>query len=266
MPATNHSVDRALEVLRLVARERRSVRFTEILTATGIPKATLHALLGSLDAAAFLSRSADGYQIGFAAFEVGTAMPVPASLRDAVAPVLDRLVAATGESCHLGILVDGDVVYLDRRDSDHGLRFASRIGQRLPAYSTALGKAMLALLDDADVVARYPARMTRLTPATIASRSQLIGSLPEYRNLGYALESGESTPGVCCIGMAVEVPNGPLGVSITVPAQRATVEELPRYVPALTDALTRIRQLAEVSDWFHAGSGDFVAPARAMTS
>ncbi len=259
MASTNHSADRALQVLQLVARLRRPVRFTELVDATEIPKATLHGLLGSLEESRFLEKTPAGYQIGMSAFEVGAAMPVPSSLRDAVAPVLDRLAAATGEACHLGMLVGTEVVYLDRRDSGEGLRFTSRIGQRLPAHATGLGKAMLALLDDNVLSSQYPARLTRVTGQTLTTRARLLEIVREVRSRGYALESEESSPGVCCIGVAVDGPEGPLGLSITVPVQRSTVEQLPRFLPELSEAAERIGEVARVSRWHgidlqHAGS------------
>jgi IclR family acetate operon transcriptional repressor len=249
MTVTNHSVDRALSVLRLVAAAGRPLRFTELVDLTGIPKATLHGLLGSLEKARFLSRTQTGYQVGIAAFEVGTAMPVASSLRDAVAPVLDSLSAETKESCHLGVLVGTDVVYLDRRDTGEGLRFASRVGQRLPAHATALGKAMLASLDDVELAKRYPARLSRVTPRTIATRADLLEILAEVRSRGYAVESEESTPGIRCIGMPVVAPDAILGVSVTVPVQRASEAQLLDFLPVLTVASTRIQEITGARHW-----------------
>jgi DNA-binding IclR family transcriptional regulator len=247
---TNNSVDRALVVLQFVARVRRPVKFTELVTATSIPKSTLHTLLASLESARFLSRSTAGYEVGIGAFEVGTAMPVASSLRAAVAPILDSLAAATGEACHFGMLVGTEVVYLDRRDTGEGLRFASRIGQRLPAHATGLGKAMLALLPDEELRSRYPERLAAVTSQTLTTRERLFEIVTLVRSAGYAIETEESTPGVCCIGMAVETAEGPLGVSITVPVQRATVDQLPRFQPDLASAITRIGEVARASRWF----------------
>lgn len=249
MVATNNSVDRALHVLRLVAAAQRAMRFTELVELTRIPKATLHGLLGSLEAAQFLSRTSAGYQVGMTAFEVGTSMPVASSLRDAVAPVLDSLAAETRESCHFGVLVGTEVVYLDRRDTGEGLRFASRVGQRLPAHATALGKAMLSSLDDVELVKRYPPRLTQVTPQTISTRARLLEVLAEVRGLGYALESEESTPGIRCIGRPITAPDGLLGLSITVPVQRASGGELLGFLPVLTDATRRIQEIAHTRHW-----------------
>jgi DNA-binding IclR family transcriptional regulator len=87
---TNNSVDRALGLLLLLAGARRPVRFAEMQAQCEIPKGTLH-WLASLEAADFVRRSAQGYEIGMAAFEVGAAVRAPASLRAAASPLLDDL-------------------------------------------------------------------------------------------------------------------------------------------------------------------------------
>ena len=71
-------------------RARRPLRFGDIQAQSGIPKGTLPSLLASLESAEFARRSAEGYEIGLAACEVGTAVRVPPSLRAAVAPLLDE--------------------------------------------------------------------------------------------------------------------------------------------------------------------------------
>jgi DNA-binding IclR family transcriptional regulator len=248
--ASNRSVDRALALLRQVASAGRPVRFADLLVSTGIPKATLHGLLASLEAAQFLQRTSDGYQVGIGAFEVGTAMPVPTSLRDAAAPWLDQLSEATRESCHFGLLDGGDVVYVDRRDSPgDGLRFTVRVGQRLPAYGTSLGKAMLAELDDDQVTRLYPRDLPPITERTLPTRARLLRELREVRAHGYAVESGESTPGVRCIGLAATTPHGIVGLSVTVPVHRAPADQLTTYLPVLREAIAGVRDGAVAGHW-----------------
>ena len=244
----SRSVDRALWLLRLIADQQRPVRFAELQERSAIPKGSLHGLLASLEDARFLSRTSDGYVVGIAAFEVGTAMPTASSLRQAAAPHLDRLAEMTREACHFGLFVDGDVVYVDRRDAgEHGLRFTVRIGQRLPAYGTGLGKAMLALLPADHVSALYPARLAPVTDRTIRSRKALLETLQVIRATGHAVEVEESTPGVCCIGMATVVDGEVIGMSVSVPVSRATRDELTAYAPALRAALDR------AADWLQRG-------------
>jgi IclR family transcriptional regulator, acetate operon repressor len=252
---TNNSVDRALGLLRLLARARRPVRFAEIQAQSGVPKGTLHSLLASLEAADFTRRSAQGYEIGIAAFEVGTAVRAPASLRGAASPLLDELMPL-GEACHFGMLDGGDVVYLDRRDySQDQLHYSSRIGGRKPAYATALGKAMLALQTDEEIESLYPSELTALTPQTLTSRAALLTVLAGVRESKYATESEESTPGVCCIGVAGRIRDTIYGLSITVPVVRTQAPDLAaKFLPVLNAILGRLDTSLTTAEWFEPGA------------
>ncbi|MGZ4555691.1 MAG: IclR family transcriptional regulator [Mycobacteriaceae bacterium] len=261
MVATNNSVDKAISLLRLLAASNRSLRFTDLQAQSGIAKGTLHSLLASLEKADFVSRSAAGYEIGVGAFEVGTAVRAPSSLRTAAAPLLDHLFEEHGEACHFGMLYQGDVVYLDRRDSSHALRYASRVGTRKPAYATALGKAMLGLQPDSAVQELYPARLPALTATTLTRRSALVDSLNAVRANGYATESEESTPGVCCIGVAGRTNDLVYGLSITVPVQRARLEDLPKFLPSLKDTIVKLERALKATDYFDSAGLEIRPPA-----
>jgi DNA-binding IclR family transcriptional regulator len=252
--ATNNSVDRALGLLRTLARARRPVRFAELQAVSGIPKGTLHSLLASLEASDFIRRTTEGYEIGVAAFEVGTAVSAPASLRGAAAPLLDEL-QPLGEACHLGMLDGGDVLYLDRRDyAQEALRYTVRIGSRKPAYATALGKAMLACKSDAELKSLYPAPLTAVTPRTIASLAELLVVIDRIRSSNYATESEESTPGVCCIGVAGRTGELIYGMSFTVPVVRMQEADLaPKFLPVLSAVLSRLGTSLTMAEWFEPG-------------
>jgi DNA-binding IclR family transcriptional regulator len=251
---TNNSVDRALGLLLLLAGAGRPVRFAEMQAQCAIPKGTLHSLLASLEAADFVRRSAQGYEIGMTAFAVGTAVRAPASLRAAASPLLDDL-RPLEEACHFGLLDGGDVVYLDRRDySRDALHYTLRVGSRKPAYATALGKAMLAQRTDAEVESLYPSQLTALTPRTLASRAELLALLATTRADGYASESEESTPGVCCIGVAGRARDLIYGLSITVPVARAQPADLERkFLPALKTTLGRLDSCLATAEWLQPG-------------
>lgn len=246
----NNSVNKAIGLLQLLAGAPRPLRFTDIQAQSGIPKGTLHSLLASLEESDFVARSVAGYEIGLGAFQVGTAVRVPASLRNAASPLLDRLFEEYAESCHFGMLHEGDVVYIDRRDSSHALRYASKIGTRKPAYATALGKAMLAEHQDGYVEKLYSEKLPALTPNTITSRAEILEVLGRVRRDGYAIENEESTPGVCCIGVAGRRNNLVYGVSITVPVQRAGLDDLPKFFPSLKRTISMLDRTLETTEYF----------------
>lgn len=248
-PGGSRTVHRAVELLKVLARSPQPLRFAELERAMGIPKGSLHALLTSLVDTGMVERSKDGFHLGIAAFEMGTSVPFVTSAREAASQPLDDLHAQTGEACHFGSLSGGDVLYLDRRDSIHSLRFVAYVGARKPAYGTALGKAMLSLLEDKAISELYPVKLPSLTPNTLPTLARLIDELTEWRQRGYAIEHEESTAGVSCIGVAFRSGPSVYGLSITAPSQRVSLTELQAMQPALTDALKRIESVLAVSNW-----------------
>jgi IclR family transcriptional regulator, acetate operon repressor len=245
----SRTVDRALALLVLISRAKRPLRFSDVQRQTGIPKGTLHGLVRSLVAGGFLQSTSAGLSVGLTAFEVGTTVPLVRSARSIADPALDALTAATRESSHFGTLLEGDVLYLNRRAASYDLLSISRIGHRKRAYGTALGKAMLARLDDDEITALYPSDLERLTPNTIPTRDQLLADLGACRRRGYASECQESTVGVRCIGMAVNVDERLFGLSLTAPVQRVSAKELDDMQPLLASAVEQVERMMRVSAW-----------------
>lgn len=254
--STNNAVDKAMRLLRILAAASHPLRFTDLRELSGLPKATLHSILASLEAAEFVRRGPRGYEVGLGAFEVGTSVPVSSSMREAAAPFLDGLFETHDEACHLGLLRGGDVMYIDRRDSTHELRYTSRAGTTKPAYSTALGKAMLAAHSDDEVRELYPTRLPALTPATVKTRTELLRVLDAVRATGYATEAEESTPGVRCIGVGRRSGSLTYGVSVTVPVQRAELVDLPTYLPALETCISGLEPALKATQWFGQTAND----------
>lgn len=249
---TNRSVDRALALVKLVATSSQPVRFVDLEQQSGLPKATLHQLIGSLLSAGWLSRDSDNgwLSIGLGAFEIGTRFPVQQNLREVAAPMLADLLAEFNETIHFGMLTEGDVVYIDRAVSTQTVRYAAPLGTRLPAYATGLGKAMLSSLPDEDVREFYPDGLHAITEHTITSLDDLIVELQATRDRGFALEDQESTPGVRCIGVLVPIQSRVLAMSMAIPVIRVTVNDLIAMAPRLQEAAATIADRLAVFDWF----------------
>lgn len=249
---TNRSVDRALALMHMIAISPMPLRFAELEQKTGLAKASLHQLLGSLLAAGWLTRdSAGGWlAVGMRAFEIGTKFPVQQTLRQVSAPILAELLAEIDETVHFGMLSDGDVVYIDRAVSKHPVRYAAPIGHRLPAYATGLGKAMLCLLEDDEVRELYPEGVVPVSNRTVTTLEELLDDLRVSRERGYTIEDEESTPGVRCVGVSVPFHSRVLAMSIAVPVTRATIPDLVGMAPRLTTAARLIGERLAVIDWF----------------
>jgi len=157
----------------------------------------------------------------------------------AARPVLEALAAATGETVHLGVLEGNEVPFVDAVESELALRVSGRVGRRLPAHATSLGKAMLAALTDDQVRALYPSEsLPMVTAHTMTRRSDLLAELDRTRARGYARNSEESEQGVASTGIAVVHPvRGLLGaITIAVPLSRLDPQKAERHAALLLEA------------------------------
>jgi DNA-binding IclR family transcriptional regulator len=235
-----------LTILLALAEARKPMSFAELHRRLGWPKGSLHALLKTLEGQRFLLLDPDSsrYSVGIAAFEVGSAYPAHADVRYAATPVLEELVRGVDETCHVAVLDRGQVVYIDRIESTQEVRFVAAIGRRLPAYTTGVGKALLAELSDRQVAALYPPRLPALTANTLTTRDKLIEELGRVRAAGYALDDQESTPGVRCVAVALTFDfntRRSAAFSLSIPLQRAPLERLHALAPRLQRAAAEIR-------------------------
>ena len=204
--ASVKSADRTVELLELLARTSEPLTLSEIQRELSYPKSSLFVLLRTLVARGWVEtdRRGTGYSIGVRALLVGTSYLDRDPVIRAATRVLEELRADVNETVHLARLDGADVVYLASRESGHQLRLTSRVGRRLPAHATSLGKALLAQHSDEEVDAILPAELTAITPRTLTERTALFADLAETRERGYAVERGENTAGLGCFAVALD--------------------------------------------------------------
>ena len=236
------SAARTLELLELLAaRRNRPARLRELSEALGMPRSSCYAVLRTLTKYGWVRTDASGtrYGIGIRALLAGTTyLDTDPYVRIAKA-ALDRLGEQLDETFHLGRLSGVDVVYLVTRESGQYLRAHSRVGRRLPAYSTALGKALLAELPGAELGAHLPGELVALTPHTITDRAVLAADLVAARENGYAVDREENVVGVRCFAVPLRY-GEPAGdaISCSVPLARLT----PAREADIVAALVRTRE------------------------
>lgn len=237
------SVDRALLLLKMFS-DHRELRLTDARDALGVSQSTAHRLMAMLQYHGFVDQDPVSrmYLAGPALLEVGLAAVQNLDLRGVARPILESLAEATGETVHLGLLQGAEVLYMDAVESQAALRVSVRIGRRIPAHATSLGKAMLAAVPTERVEQLYPDEaLEAVTDRTITKRRDLLAALAEVRELGYAENLEEGEPGVGSIGVAV-VDGGRLigGLSVAAPRARLRKPERDRYATLLTDAATEL--------------------------
>jgi DNA-binding IclR family transcriptional regulator len=242
------SAARTVELLELLAvRHREPVRLRELSEAMKAPRSSIYALLRTLVDRGWVRTDVTGtlYSIGIQALLAGTTyLDVDPILR-IVQPQIDDLSSRLDETIHYGRLQGTDIVYLATRESSQYLRPYSRVGRRLPAYSTAMGKALLAEQlggpGTGSWTQRLPPSMPALTPHTIVDRDRLEQELVETSARGYAIDREENVLGVICFAFALRLGGVPSdAISCSVPVERLGSRE-----PEVLEALRRTRHAIE---------------------
>ncbi len=215
------AITRAVKILDLLATAKSGcLTQTEISVALDLAKSSVSHLLSSLEDADLVHRTAEGYMlgrklVGLASAYLNRLDPVQEFYRFCKAsPVLST------ETVRIALLDKTDVIYLARFEGHAANHLTPSIGDRMPASLCAVGKAMLAKLDNEDVDLFYHGitQLPVLTEYSLDSVSALKTELVTVRQQGFALENQESALGVVCLGIAVPSRgiNGPkLGVSVS---------------------------------------------------
>ena len=215
-------------------------RLDEVVADTGLPRSSVHRILTQLHAAGLLRHGPDGYT-PVASSLPASGMTDHSPLRAVASPVLERLHSDTALVVQLGVLLDADVVWLDKVSGNTGLLVPTRVAGRTPAHAGALGKAMLATLAAEDVDRRLSDTLRKLTPATIAQRSTLHQELARIRSRhGLAYDDQEQAVGLSSIAAPIRMKDGAVaGLSLTgaMPAHRLT-----NMAPFLTRAARGIAE------------------------
>lgn len=231
------SAARTVEILEFLAScSNEPVRLSELSEALGVPRSSLHALLRTLTSRGWVRADPTGtlYGIGIRALLAGTSYLDTDPYLALVRPFLDELREQMDETFHVGRIDGDDIVYLATRESSQYLRPHSRIGRWLPAYSTALGKAILAQLTPADVAARLPPSLTAVTPRTLTDKDALFADLELTRQRGFAVDDEENTLGLRCFAVALHYGGTASdAISASVPIARLT----DKRQSAITEAL-----------------------------
>ncbi|MEV8631369.1 IclR family transcriptional regulator [Streptosporangium sp. NPDC051023] len=239
------SLRRALSILLQLGHDTAGSGFSlvELSTALEMNKSTLLRLLQPLVEARFVEQLSSGYyRLGWRNAQLGQVYLAGVDLHRNMKDVLQRLATQTGETAHLVIADFPSIVYVDKVDSPHPVRMVSRIGNQQPAYSTSLGKAMLAHAPDETVEMVISNGMPARTPYTITTARGLREELAAIRERGYAIDDVENEEGIRCVAAPVFDQSGASlsGISVSGPVERVTPEKAVEFGPLVIAAANEI--------------------------
>src|SRR5882762_8269255 len=225
-------LDRALAALEVLAARTTECGLAEICTTLKLHKSTAHRLMMVLEQHRLVDKNPDTgrYRLGLKLFEFGSKAFGAMDMRRHAKPYLDRLQRELGETVFFCMLDEGQVFYIEKLESQQSVRTACTVGSRAPAYCTAVGKAMLAELTEAEVdqiVRRWG--LKAVTANTITTATALKAELRAVRSRGYAIDDEEKEEGLRCVSAAVRGHSGKLfaAMSVSGPAFRMSKERIP---------------------------------------
>lgn len=241
---TIQSVDRALDILELLAASREALPLSEIGVRTGLNTSTCHHLLNTLRERGYVTQEgrSRAYALGNSVFALSDGRTRQLDLVADVMPILKAMNERTAEAVHLAVLAPNGLATLAKLETLQAVKVdAGFVGKSDAAHATATGKAMLAFLERATLDRVLGAQgLKRFTERTICDRVALERDFEEIRRTGIAEDREEFQPGVWCLGAPIRDRFGVViaSVSCSVPTFRAA--------PEIMDAIREeVRQAAD---------------------
>ncbi len=230
MSESVRAVDRALEVLSCFSNRTPLLSMTQIAEMVGINKSTVHRLLATLEKKRFVERDplTGLYSPGLRLFQLANLALEHNNLRRLAGPSLQRLCEREHENVNLAVLDDTHVTYIEVIESAQRVKLEAKTGQRLPAFCTASGKAILAFLPEEKINAVLEPGMPVYTPTTLATREKFMADMSLIRQRGFAISEQEYEDGINAIAVPVFNANKEpvASVSVAGPAYRLTRQQM----------------------------------------
>jgi DNA-binding IclR family transcriptional regulator len=192
-------VQRAVRLIRHVAEGNPVLNMSETAKTLKINRTTLLRLLHTLEVEGFVERRPDGagYQVGLALLEVGARALFSQDLVQVAVPVLTRLAETLQLSSHLGVLDGTDVLYLVRRTPNTPLASNIRVGSRLPAHATTMGRMLLAFMTPVEIETLYAGKeLQRFSDHTATTLAALEAKAERDRRAGIAWSEAHFERGI----------------------------------------------------------------------
>lgn len=237
----SRSAEKMLELLGLVGEGHRSLH--ALSEASQMPKSTVHRLLRVLISSGFVRPSANEFQLGYRLLELGELARMDLRLPAQAWEKMKRLSEETSETVHLGELDGSHIIYLEKVDGTRGLQMASRVGLRSPAQCTAMGKVLLAYLEE-DVAKSKLLDLPPRTPHTLTTKAQIMNELASVREHGYAFDREENEIGIRCVAAPIWDHTGHVIAAISLSGATQFVNEHRQaaLAPAVVECAAEISQ------------------------
>lgn len=200
------SLDRAFDILNILAREAGGFGLTEVARLANLPRSTAFRLLAVLQQREFVRKAEDTgkYRLGPGFIELGSIYLNSLELKTESAPSMKELASSLGTIVFLACRQGSYMVYIDKYDRFASLRKYAIIGQQKPLYCTALGKAlMMDMVDEEIALLHAGCAFEHFGPGTHRNVETLLDDMRVCRARGWSHDNQEAEPGTNCIAAPI---------------------------------------------------------------
>ncbi|WP_099203223.1 IclR family transcriptional regulator [Miniphocaeibacter massiliensis] len=216
------SVDRAFKILEYISA-KNSAGISEISRDLDINKSTVFGLIKTLESLGYIVKSKrdSKYLLSYKFYSLSSRSAHSMPILDVIKPYLEKLSKKYGETVHLVVGTDNSVVYIDKLDGTQSISVFTKIGAKMPLHCTGVGKAILSLRDNIQVMEYADFfGLETFTKNTITNKFKLIEEIEKIRKQGYSLDDEEAQYDLFCIAIAFKTEKEEYSISISVPKFR----------------------------------------------
>ena len=240
------SIVKMSKIIDVIAFEQSALSLSELSQRLGIAKSTLHGLLSTLVNIRYLEQEQDTgrYKLGVQLFELGSQIANTWSEKTIAKSYMKKLVEETGETVHLGMLSNGEVLYVDKQEANSSIRIDTAPGAKLPLHCTGVGKVLLAYSDESEIEKILNSKLEKYTDQTIDDNVELRKQLEEIQKVGYGFDNQEFVDGLRCVAAPIfnHQKKVIFALSISGPLSRMKQTEIMKYRDLLVSASKEISQ------------------------
>ncbi|MGW6301052.1 IclR family transcriptional regulator [Peribacillus butanolivorans] len=215
---TNSSLTNALRILKSFSIDHPELTLSEIAEFVDVSKSTACRLIQTLESEGFIYQNIhfNTYRLGSSVLALSNTVTDQLAILKETTYFLKQLTIQTGESSHIAILENTDVIYLKKEDSQHRVQLLSHIGRRNPAHCTASGQAILAFIKPSTIEKLFENGLEQATKYSEVSLTQLQRILATVRTQGYSISKGEFIEDIVSVGAPIYNKKNQVFASISV--------------------------------------------------
>lgn len=238
------TISRVFDIIQQVGRSSNGITFSDLYKLSDIPKSSLHNMLQELLEEDILEYSEffKTYYIGNTFTKISSVCLSTINLNTEVTIQTKNLSAKMGETVHAGILSGRFLTYIAKSEGTNKISSIDTIGISIPAHCTSMGKLLLSALSKEQFYRLFEKVDFEIyTEHTIHDIDALYTDICNWKEKGYAIESGELSPLASCIAAPIYQHGSIISaMSITIPKFKMTAEYIEEILPELLAVTSKI--------------------------